>query len=80
VLKHDDLTPVTKESFLAWKEKRSLKKQKDAEEAFIKSQASDAAKKKLSKGKNSVMNGRALFTYNPDMFVDDENAEEADVP
>lgn len=22
------------------------------------------------------MNGRALFTYNPDLFVDDENAAE----
>jgi hypothetical protein len=23
-------------------------------------------------GKNSVMNGRALFQFNPDLFVDDE--------
>ena len=30
--------------------------------------------KKKGAGKNSIMNGRALFTYNPDLFVDDENA------
>jgi len=27
-----------------------------------------AAQKKASKGKNSIMNGRALFSYNPDLF------------
>lgn len=67
-LKADDLTPVTKESFFAWKERRKVQKQKDAEEAYIKSQQSAQAKKALSKGKNSVMSGRALFTYNPDLF------------
>ena len=25
------------------------------------------------------MNGRALFTYNPDLFVDDEHAAEGDL-
>ena len=25
-------------------------------------------------GKNSIMNGRALFQYNPDLFKDDDNA------
>lgn len=25
------------------------------------------------------MNGRALFTYNPDLFVDDEHAVEGDL-
>jgi len=34
-----------------------------------------AAKKALGKGKNSIMNGRALFTYNPDLFIEDEAAE-----
>jgi hypothetical protein len=29
----------------------------------------------MGKDKNKgIMNGRALFTYNPDMFKDDENA------
>jgi hypothetical protein len=36
--------------------------------------------KKKGAGKNSIMNGRALFTYNPDLFVDDDNAAaEADM-
>ena len=35
--------------------------------------------KKKGGGKNSIMNGRALFTYNPDLFVDDENAAEGDL-
>ena len=36
--------------------------------------------KKSTGGKNSIMNGRALFTYNPDLFVDDDNAAaEADM-
>jgi len=35
--------------------------------------------KKKGAGKNSIMNGRALFTYNPDLFVDDEHAAEGDL-
>ena len=34
----------------------------------------DKTTKKKGGGKNSIMNGRALFTFNPDLFVDDENA------
>ena len=73
-LKASEGTPVTKESFFAWKERRAVEKQKQAEEELIKSQQSAAAKKAATKGKNSVMSGRALFTYNPDLFKDDENA------
>lgn len=32
-----------------------------------------AAKKLASKGKNSIMNGRALFQFNPDLFVDNDD-------
>jgi hypothetical protein len=68
------LTPVTKESFFAWKARRAEQKQKLLEDQ-LKEQEEQAAKgKKLKAGKNSVMNGRALFTYNPDLFQDDENA------
>jgi hypothetical protein len=67
---------VTLETFTAWKEKRKLEKQQEAEEALVKSQVNADAKRKMMKGKNSVMNGRALFSYNPDMFKDDENALE----
>lgn len=40
----------------------------------MKSQESAAAKKAMTKGKNSVMNGRALFSYNPELFKDAEGA------
>lgn len=34
-------------------------------------------KNKAAKGgKNSVMNGRALFSYNPNLFKDDEGEDE----
>lgn len=74
-LKYDDLTPVTKESFFAWKARKAEKKQKELEEK-MKAEEAKATKNKGGKGKQSVMNGRALFTYNPDMFKDDENAVE----
>jgi hypothetical protein len=34
-LKADGLTPVTKDSFAAWKERRKAQKQKKAEEDFL---------------------------------------------
>ena len=37
-----------------------------------KAQEDKAFKKAATKGKMSIMNGRALFTYNPDLFKDDE--------
>ena len=76
-LPSEGLTPVTKESFLAWKERRKQKKQDDLEKEM--KAAEDAkAKGKAAKGKNSIMSGRALFTYNPDLFKDDENAAAGD--
>ena len=68
-LKYDDLTPVTKESFMAWKEKRAKEKQAALEDAVKKTMEDKAAKKAAAKGKNSIMNGRALFAYNPDLFA-----------
>jgi hypothetical protein len=67
-LKFDDLTPVTKESFFAWKEKRAKEKQEALEDSVRKTLEDKAAKKAASKGKNSIMNGRALFAYNPNLF------------
>lgn len=43
-----------------------------------KAQEDKTAKKNAGKGKNSIMNGRALFSYKPDLFVDDEAAVGAD--
>lgn len=73
-LRSDGLTPVTKESFFAWKERRKAAKQQAAEDELKAAQEDKALKKAATKGKNSIMNGRALFTYNPDLFKDDEAA------
>jgi len=77
-LKFDDLTPVTKESFFAWKARRAERKQKELEDAVKAAAESKAKARQMAKGKNSIMNGRALFTYNPDLFQDDANAGGAD--
>ena len=71
-LKSDGLTPVTAETFKAWKERRKAKKQADLEEKMRQAELEKATKGKGGRGaggaKNSIMNGRALFTYNPDLF------------
>ena len=36
--------------------------------------AEEKAAKGKQKGKHNIMNGRALFTFNKDLFTDDENA------
>ena len=43
----------------------------------MKEEEEKAAKGKSTKLKHSIMNGRALFTYNPTLFQDDENAVDA---
>ena len=69
------LTPITKETFFAWKAKRAAMKQSELEERLIAAEALKSSKKGMGKDKNKgIMNGRALFTYNPNMFQDDENA------
>lgn len=69
-LKSDGLTPVTAESFAAWKVRRDQKKQEDLEKRM----AEEAKKNKKGKNVGGIMSGKALFTYNPDLFKDDENA------
>ena len=73
------MTPVTKESFFAWKARRAERKQKELEETLKKAETDKAMKKAAAKGKNSIMNGRALFTYNPELFKDDDGAAAADI-
>lgn len=65
-LNTDDLTPVTKDTFFAWKKRKAEEKQRELEEKM-------KEESKKPSGKN-IMNGRALFTYNPDLFEDDDNA------
>lgn len=44
----------------------------------MKEQEEKNAKLKAGKSRaNNVMNGRALFTYNPDLFQDDDNAADS---
>ena len=72
-MKSDGLTPVTKESFFAWKERRRAKKQADLEEEMKKAELEKAMGKKKQGGKNSILNGRALFQFNPDLFKDGDD-------
>eukprot|EP01098_Paradermamoeba_levis_P005267 TRINITY_DN2233_c0_g2_i1.p1 TRINITY_DN2233_c0_g2~~TRINITY_DN2233_c0_g2_i1.p1 ORF type:complete len:370 (-),score=161.94 TRINITY_DN2233_c0_g2_i1:42-1151(-) len=66
-LKLTTRTPVTLELFLKWKEEKIKQKQKKMEE--------DESKRKadLKVGKTS-MSGREMFIFNPELFVDDEDA------
>ena len=66
----DGLTPVTAESFKAWKIRRAEAKQAEID-AMI---AKENLKGKKDAGQMAFMSGKALFTYNPDMFVDDDGA------
>lgn len=68
----DKLTPVTAESFAAWKEARAKRKAEELEARRV-----EEAKRTGTKG-FSVLSGRALFTYDPALFVDDDAAD-ADV-
>mmetsp|Transcript_1211 Transcript_1211/g.2678 ORF Transcript_1211/g.2678 Transcript_1211/m.2678 type:complete len:369 (+) Transcript_1211:37-1143(+) len=63
------MTPVTLESFLEWKRRKKERQAVAAEQA-----AKDAKAK--ADAKPSQMSGRALFTFNPDLFVDDDEAAE----
>ena len=45
-LDSNKLTPVTKETFFAWKERRKVEKQKLAEDALVKSQKNAEEKRK----------------------------------
>ena len=62
------LTPLTKETFLAYRKKKRALKLKKIEESRKK-----AAKKQGGKGLN-VLSGKALFMYDPSLFKDDDDA------
>ena len=67
------LTPVTLETFKAWKTERMERKAKEESEKRDKKEAA------MKAGKTTGISGRDLFTYRPDLFVDDQEAESADV-
>eukprot|EP00929_Paragymnodinium_shiwhaense_P009104 TRINITY_DN113151_c0_g1_i1.p1 TRINITY_DN113151_c0_g1~~TRINITY_DN113151_c0_g1_i1.p1 ORF type:complete len:367 (-),score=142.62 TRINITY_DN113151_c0_g1_i1:83-1183(-) len=60
-------TPVTEESFKAWKERREMMRLAQVEEA------AKAAKAKGQKA-TSAMSGRDLFTFDASLFVDEDGA------
>jgi len=64
-------TPVTKENFLIWKEEKRKKKEEARKIAEDKRMADIKAGK-------TVMSGREMFVFNPDVFVDDDAALEID--
>lgn len=64
-------TPVTIETFNKWKEERKLKQVEE-----LKEQVKEASKK--SSSRNKILSGRALFTFDPTLFVDDEGAADDD--
>lgn len=64
-------TPVTRENFLKWKEEKKRKKEKAKKEAEDKRLAD-------IKAGRTVMSGREMFVFNPDMFVDDDAALDID--
>ena len=70
LLKSEDLTPVTPETFAAWKVKRAERRAAILEQK-IKEQE---MKGKKDKSQMAFMSGKALFTYNPELFQDDDNA------
>lgn len=65
---------MTAETFAAWKERRAQKKQ-DELEAKIKHEQSKGRK---DTAQMRFMSGRALFTYNPDLFQDEEGADDVE--
>ena len=65
-----NLTPVTLESFNAWKKRKEEKKKAELEAKI----AAEEAKGKKDKSQLAFMSGKALFSYNPELFADDENA------
>jgi len=70
-LPSEGLTRVTYETFMAWKEKKKEEREKEKQEK----RAAEA--KKAGKSGHNVMSGRALFKFDPNLFVDDEGAYDA---
>ena len=67
------VTPVTAESFAAWKKQRVLAQEAE-NKARARTRESDYKAGKLA----GMVSGRDLFVYNPDLFKDDDEAMEVD--
>ena len=77
-LPSEGLTPVTKESFFAWKARRAEQKQKALEDQMKADEIKAAQGRATKKASKGVMSGRALFTYNPDLFKDADNVADTE--
>lgn len=74
-LKSEGLIPVTLASFTKWKEERALRKQAELEARM----EAEVAKGAKGGAKNfGFMSGKALFTYDPTLFQDDDGAVDND--
>lgn len=77
-LPSEGLIPVTLESFMKWKADRAERKQKEAEERMAQEIAKASAKGNNKNFGAGVMSGKALFTYDPSLFQDDDGAVDED--
>jgi|MDSY01.1.fsa_nt_gb hypothetical protein len=64
-------TPVTEESLAAWKKRKA-----DAKIAEIKAKAAAELRKKKGGKGLSVLNGKELFQFKAELFVDDDEADD----
>lgn len=64
-------TPITEERFLAWKKKKA--DEREAEDKLKRKQ-----RKADLKSGAAAMSGREMFAANPEMFVDDDMAEDVE--
>lgn len=60
---------VTLDIFNKWKEEKRLRKAEEAEK-----KKKEEEKKGKAQGKMHVLSGRALFQFDPTLFVDDDEA------
>jgi hypothetical protein len=67
------LTPMTEELFLKWKEEEEQRRVKE-----VAQKAKEVKQKAKAKGSNAQLSGRDLFTFDPSMFVDDDEAADDD--
>jgi hypothetical protein len=67
-----ELTPISEESLQAWIRRKNEARAKKIEEERI------AAEKKVGNRGISALSGRALFSFDPTLFIDDADAADAE--
>lgn len=77
-LPSEGLIPVTLDTFMKWKADRAERKQKEAEERMQQEMLKAATKGGNKNFGGGVMSGKALFTFDPTLFQDDDGAANED--